>query len=570
MAQSKEVPSFRWTQSLRKGLSQFTQTVKSDILKDAKLIADSIDFNQVAQVQRVLRKTKRTDDDLNKLRDLNIEVDRLMSMKSVQKNTIFKVGDLTRDELMELASDLEKLKDKIKRTESNGTNAYMGNLSQSQLNRRSEILRTLGFAQQGGRPNGIVRVWDVKDSSKLNNQFGSMPALTIACMTVQGGETMNNVVQALTSLGLLYTVKYPNLSDLDKLIPNHECLQIITKEESSINISGYNLSLSAAVKAGASILDGGNMLETIRVTPDNFSSLIKNTLQVKRREGMFIDDRPGSRNPYENLLYKLCLSGDGWPYIGSRSQIMGRSWDNTSVDLTKKPDAVPEPGAAPRPAERKGQNLRLASLTEGQELILRAAVSELDPSNTIWLDIEGPPTDPVELALYQPAKKQYIHCLRKPHDEKGFKNGSRHSHGILMKDIEDAVPGVLSYVIGLLPPNMVITTQGSDDIRKLLDIHGRKDLKLIDAKFTSNQARQFEHQVWDKFGHLCKQHNGVIISKKNKSKDFPPSPSPDEPHCALLDCIMFHSAMSGELPKEEPIPLLPREFLFFPKTAFAL
>nr|UZO33084.1 nucleoprotein [Tiete mammarenavirus] len=570
MAQSKEVPSFRWTQSLRKGLSQFTQTVKSDVLKDAKLLADSIDFNQVAQVQRALRKSKRTEDDLNKLRDLNMEVDRLMSMKSVQKNTIFKVGDLGRDELMELASDLEKLKDKIKRTEASGTNTYMGNLSQSQLDRRSEILKSLGFAQQGGRPSGIVRIWDVKDSSKLNNQFGSMPALTIACMTVQGGETMNNVVQALTSLGLLYTVKYPNLSDLDKLIQNHECLQIITKDESSINISGYNFSLSAAVKAGASILDGGNMLETIRVTPDNFSSLIKSTLQVKRREGMFISDKLGGRNPYENLLYKLCLSGDGWPYIGSRSQILGRSWDNTSVDLTKRPEMPPGPGAAPRPSERKGQNLRLANLTEAQEVIVKAAIEELDPSNTIWLDIEGPPTDPVELALYQPANKQYVHCFRKPHDEKGFKNGSRHSHGILLKDIEDAVPGLLSYVIGLLPPNMVITTQGSDDIRKLLDIHGRKDLKLVDVKFTSDQARQFEQQVWDKFGHLCKYHNGVIVNKKKKGKESSPKPNSDEPHCALLDCIMFHSTMSGELPEEEPLSLLPREVLFFPKTAFAL
>nr|AFD98840.1 nucleocapsid protein [Ocozocoautla de Espinosa virus] len=564
MAQSKEIPSFRWTQSLRRGLSQYTQTVKSDVLKDAKLIADSIDFNQVAQVQRALRKTKRSEEDLNKLRDLNMEVDRLMSMKSVQRNTVFKVGDLGRDELMELASDLEKLKDKIKRSETGSSGVYMGNLSQSQLGRRSEILKSLGFVQQGGRVGEVVRIWDVKDSSKLNNQFGSIPALTIACMTVQGGETMNNVVQALTSLGLLYTVKYPNLSDLDKLISEHDCLQIITKDESSVNISGYNFSLSAAVKAGASILDGGNMLETIRVTPDNFSNLIKSTLQVKRREGMFIGGTPGSRNPYENLLYKLCLSGDGWPYIGSRSQILGRSWDNTSIDLTRKPDPTP------RQLERKGQNLRLASLTESQETEIKNAVGRLDSTNTLWLDIEGPPTDPVELALYQPSSKCYIHCFRKPHDEKGFKNGSRHSHGILMKDIEDAIPGVLSYVIGLLPQDMVITTQGSDDIRKLFDLHGRKDLKLVDVRFTSDQARQFEQQVWDRYGNLCKQHNGVIVNKKNKGKESSSKGNSSEPHCALLDCIMFQSAMDGKLTEGELMPLLSQDLLFLPKTAFAL
>nr|ABI51608.1 nucleocapsid protein [Mammarenavirus juninense]ALE15106.1 hypothetical protein [Mammarenavirus juninense] len=564
MAHSKEVPSFRWTQSLRRGLSQFTQTVKSDVLKDAKLIADSIDFNQVAQVQRALRKTKRGEEDLNKLRDLNKEVDRLMSMRSVQRNTVFKVGDLGRDELMELASDLEKLKNKIRRAETGSQGVYMGNLSQSQLAKRSEILRTLGFQQQGTGGNGVVRIWDVKDPSKLNNQFGSVPALTIACMTVQGGETMNSVIQALTSLGLLYTVKYPNLSDLDRLTQEHDCLQIVTKDESSINISGYNFSLSAAVKAGASILDGGNMLETIRVTPENFSSLIKSTIQVKRREGMFIDEKPGSRNPYENLLYKLCLSGDGWPYIGSRSQITGRSWDNTSIDLTRKPVA------GPRQPEKNGQNLRLANLTEIQEAVIREAVGKLDPTNTLWLDIEGPATDPVEMALFQPAGKQYIHCFRKPHDEKGFKNGSRHSHGILMKDIEDAMPGVLSYVIGLLPPDMVVTTQGSDDIRKLFDLHGRRDLKLVDVRLTSEQARQFDQQVWEKYGHLCKYHNGVVVSKKKRDKDTPFKLASSEPHCALLDCIMFQSVLDGKLYEEELTPLLPPSLLFLPKAAYAL
>ncbi|AAQ55252.1 nucleocapsid protein [Mammarenavirus juninense] len=564
MAHSKEVPSFRWTQSLRRGLSQFTQTVKSDVLKDAKLIADSIDFNQVAQVQRALRKTKKGEEDLNKLRDLNKEVDRLMSMRSVQRNTVFKVGDLGRDELMELASDLEKLKNKIRRAETGSQGVYMGNLSQSQLAKRSEILRTLGFQQQGTGGNGVVRIWDVKDPSKLNNQFGSVPALTIACMTVQGGETMNSVIQALTSLGLLYTVKYPNLSDLDRLTQEHDCLQIVTKDESSINISGYNFSLSAAVKAGASILDGGNMLETIRVTPENFSSLIKSTIQVKRREGMFIDEKPGNRNPYENLLYKLCLSGDGWPYIGSRSQITGRSWDNTSIDLTRKPVA------GPRQPEKNGQNLRLANLTEIQEAVIREAVGKLDPTNTLWLDIEGPATDPVEMALFQPAGKQYIHCFRKPHDEKGFKNGSRHSHGILMKDIEDAMPGVLSYVIGLLPPDMVVTTQGSDDIRKLFDLHGRRDLKLVDVKLTSEQARQFDQQVWEKYGHLCKYHNGVVVNKKKREKDTPFKLASSEPHCALLDCIMFQSVLDGKLYEEEPTPLLPPSLLFLPKAAYAL
>nr|4K7E_A Chain A, Nucleoprotein [Mammarenavirus juninense] len=227
-------------------------------------------------------------------------------------------------------------------------------------------------------------------------------------------------------------------------------------------------------------------------------------------------------------------------------------------------------GSMPRQPEKNGQNLRLANLTEIQEAVIREAVGKLDPTNTLWLDIEGPATDPVEMALFQPAGKQYIHCFRKPHDEKGFKNGSRHSHGILMKDIEDAMPGVLSYVIGLLPPDMVVTTQGSDDIRKLFDLHGRRDLKLVDVRLTSEQARQFDQQVWEKYGHLCKYHNGVVVNKKKRDKDTPFKLASSEPHCALLDCIMFQSVLDGKLYEEELTPLLPSSLLFLPKAAYAL
>ncbi|AAC55092.1 nucleocapsid protein [Sabia virus] len=562
MSNSKEIPSFRWTQSLRRGLSEFTTPVKTDVLRDAKMILDGLDFNQVSLVQRILRKSKRNDGDLDKLRDLNKEVDNLMSMKSSQRDTILKLGDLNKSELMDLASDLEKLKRKVGQTERSASGGvYLGNLSQSQLTKRSDLLRKLGFQQQQVRSPGVVRIWDVADPNRLNNQFGSVPALTIACMTKQSDNTMGDVVQALTSLGLLYTVKFPNLIDLEKLTAEHDCLQIVTKDESGLNISGYNYSLSAAVKAGATLLDGGNMLETIRITPDNFSQIIKTTLSIKKKEGMFVDEKPGNRNPYENLLYKICLSGEGWPYIGSRSQIKGRSWENTTVDLSTKPQQ------GPRTPEKAGQNIRLSHLTELQESVVREAMGKIDPTLTTWIDIEGTSNDPVELALYQPDTGNYILCYRKPHDEKGFKNGSRHSHGMLLKDLESAQPGLLSYVIGLLPQNMVLTTQGSDDIRRLVDTHGRKDLKIVDIKLASEQARKFEEPIWSDFGHLCKKHNGVIVPKKKKDKDIPQS---SEPHCALLDCLMFQSAIAGQPPQTKLEGLLPDALLFTLEAAFTI
>nr|Q8BDE6.1 RecName: Full=Nucleoprotein; AltName: Full=Nucleocapsid protein; AltName: Full=Protein N [Mammarenavirus latinum]AAN09941.1 nucleocapsid protein [Mammarenavirus latinum] len=549
MSGASEVPSFRWTQSLRRGLSHFTTSAKGDVLRDAKSLVDGLDFNQVSQVQRVMRKDKRSDDDLSKLRDLNRSVDSLMVMKNKQNNVSLKIGSLSKDELMDLATDLEKLKRKINLGDRQGPGVYQGNLTSAQLEKRSEILKSLGF-QPRANQNGVVKVWDIKNPKLLINQFGSIPALTIACMSVQGAEQMNDVVQGLTSLGLLYTVKYPNLDDLDKLSKDHPCLEFITKEESANNISGYNLSLSAAVKAGACLVDGGNMLETILVKPDNFQDIVKSLLVVKRQEKMFVNEKPGLRNPYENILYKLCLSGEGWPYIGSRSQIVGRAWENTTVDLSK--EVVYGPSAP----VKNGGNMRLSPLSDTQEAVIKEAIGKLDMDETIWIDIEGPPNDPVELAIYQPSTGNYIHCFRVPHDEKGFKNGSKYSHGILLRDIENARSGLLSRILMRLPQKVVFTCQGSDDIQKLLQMNGRPDIATIDMSFSSEQARFFEGVVWEKFGHLCTRHNGVVLSRKKKGGNS------GEPHCALLDCIIFQAAFEGQVTGQIPKPLLPNSLIF--------
>nr|AKG54822.1 nucleocapsid protein [Mammarenavirus oliverosense] len=558
MSGASEVPSFRWTQSLRRGLSHFTTQTKGDVLRDAKSLVDGLDFSQVSQVQRVMRKERRTDDDLLKLRDLNKAVDGLMVMRNKQNNVSLKIGSLSRDELMELATDLEKLRRKINMNERATPGVYQGNLTTAQLDRRSAILRTLGFQSRQGQNSGVVRIWDIKDQKLLINQFGSMPALTIACMSVQGAEQMNDVVQGLTTLGLLYTVKYPNLDDLEKLSNEHTCLQFITREESANNISGYTLSLSAAVKAGACLVDGGNMLETIYVKPENFPDIIKSLLIVKHQEKMFVNEKPGQRNPYENILYKICLSGEGWPYIGSRSQIVGRAWENTSVDFSREVIYGP-----PSPV-KNGGNIRLNPLTDTQEAVIKEAISKLNPDETIWIDIEGPPNDPVELAIYQPSTGNYIHCFRLPHDEKGFKNGSKYSHGILLRDIENARPGLLSRILIKLPSSLVFTCQGSDDIKRLLELNGRHDIATIDLSFPSDQARFYEGVVWEKYGSLCTKHNGVVLSRKKKGGNS------GEPHCALLDCLMFQATFEGKVSDVQPKALLPSALVFRAESTVAM
>nr|AIT17413.1 nucleoprotein [Mammarenavirus lassaense]AIT17417.1 nucleoprotein [Mammarenavirus lassaense]AIT17435.1 nucleoprotein [Mammarenavirus lassaense]AIT17767.1 nucleoprotein [Mammarenavirus lassaense]AVO03564.1 nucleoprotein [Mammarenavirus lassaense] len=560
MSASKEVKSFLWTQSLRRELSGYCSSIKLQVVKDAQALLHGLDFSEVSNVQRLMRKQKRDDSDLKRLRDLNQAVNNLVELKSTQQKSILRVGTLTSDDLLTLAADLEKLKSKVIRTERPlSSGVYMGNLSTQQLEQRRALLNMIGMVggAQGTQPgrDGVVRVWDVKNPDLLNNQFGTMPSLTLACLTKQGQVDLNDAVLALTDLGLIYTAKYPNSSDLDRLSQSHPILNMVDTKKSSLNISGYNFSLGAAVKAGACMLDGGNMLETIKVTPQTMDGILKSILKVKRSLGMFVSDAPGERNPYENILYKICLSGDGWPYIASRTSIVGRAWENTTVDL--------ESDGKPQKMGTAGSNKSLQSagfptgLTYSQLMTLKDSMMQLDPSAKTWIDIEGRPEDPVEIALYQPMSGCYIHFFREPTDLKQFKQDAKYSHGIDVADLFPAQPGLTSAVIEALPRNMVLTCQGSDDIKKLLDSQGRRDIKLIDIALSKADSRRFENAVWDQCKDLCHMHTGVVVEKKKRG-----GKEEITPHCALMDCIMYDAAVSGGLNIPVLRAVLPRDMVF--------
>nr|AYM51766.1 nucleoprotein [Mammarenavirus lassaense]AZI95920.1 nucleoprotein [Mammarenavirus lassaense] len=560
MSASKEVKSFLWTQSLRRELSGYCSSIKLQVVKDAQALLHGLDFSEVSNVQRLMRKQKRDDSDLKRLRDLNQAVNNLVELKSTQQKSILRVGTLTSDDLLTLAADLEKLKSKVIRTERPlSSGVYMGNLSTQQLEQRRALLNMIGMVggTQGTQPgrDGVVRVWDVKNPDLLNNQFGTMPSLTLACLTKQGQVDLNDAVLALTDLGLIYTAKYPNSSDLDRLSQSHPILNMVDTKKSSLNISGYNFSLGAAVKAGACMLDGGNMLETIKVTPQTMDGILKSILKVKRSLGMFVSDTPGERNPYENILYKICLSGDGWPYIASRTSIVGRAWENTTVDL--------ESDGKPQKVGTAGSNKSLQSagfptgLTYSQLMTLKDSMMQLDPSAKTWIDIEGRPEDPVEIALYQPMSGCYIHFFREPTDLKQFKQDAKYSHGIDVADLFPAQPGLTSAVIEALPRNMVLTCQGSDDIKRLLDSQGRRDIKLIDISLSKADSRRFENAVWDQCKDLCHMHTGVVVEKKKRG-----GKEEITPHCALMDCIMYDAAVSGGLNIPVLRAVLPRDMVF--------
>nr|AYM51846.1 nucleoprotein [Mammarenavirus lassaense] len=560
MSASKEVKSFLWTQSLRRELSGYCSNIKLQVVKDAQALLHGLDFSEVSNVQRLMRKQKRDDSDLKRLRDLNQAVNNLVELKSTQQKSILRVGTLTSDDLLTLAADLEKLKSKVIRTERPlSSGVYMGNLNTQQLEQRRALLNMIGMVggTQGTQPgrDGVVRVWDVKNPDLLNNQFGTMPSLTLACLTKQGQVDLNDAVLALTDLGLIYTAKYPNSSDLDRLSQSHPILNMVDTKKSSLNISGYNFSLGAAVKAGACMLDGGNMLETIKVTPQTMDGILKSILKVKKSLGMFVSDTPGERNPYENILYKICLSGDGWPYIASRTSIVGRAWENTTVDL--------ESDGKPQKVGTAGSNKSLQSagfptgLTYSQLMTLKDSMMQLDPSAKTWIDIEGRPEDPVEIALYQPMSGCYIHFFREPTDLKQFKQDAKYSHGIDVADLFPAQPGLTSAVIEALPRNMVLTCQGSDDIKRLLDSQGRRDIKLIDISLSKADSRRFENAVWDQCKDLCHMHTGVVVEKKKRG-----GKEEITPHCALMDCIMYDAAVSGGLNIPVLRAVLPRDMVF--------
>nr|WIG62116.1 glycoprotein [Mammarenavirus sp.] len=552
---TSEIKSFFWLQTLRRELSPFTTDVKTSVVQDAQSLIQNLDFSEVVNVQRLMRKTSRNDQDLERLRNLNKVVDTTVAMKSKQQQNVLKVGRLSKDELIILSSDLEKLKNKVIKSESSGGGVYQGNLSSTQLDQRNKILQSLGMSKQ--RPT-VVRIWDVSNPKLLINQFGTIPSLTMACIAKQGKFELNDVVTGLSALGLVYTVKYPNLDDLSKLEQEYPCLGTITAEESSINISGYNLSLSAATKAGASLLGGGNMLETIKVTPNNIADIVKSILVAKQKIGMFIDDNSGQRNPYENILYKVCLSGEGWPYISSRSQLTGRAWDNTVIDLS---DGKADPqNAVVKPKEKKAQQPNGGSVQTGltyQQLqTLHELLKPLDPSSETWMDIEGRHNDPVEICLFQPKSGNYLHFYREPTDKKTFVNDSKYSHGMDISDLFNTQPGLTSAVLAALPRNMAITCQGLEDISKLLASQARNDIKLIDVRMTKEQSRKFEDDIWDTYSSKCKMHTGLVREKSKNGKQT------KSPHCALFDCIMYYSATKDKAYDQGIRNLLPHDLIF--------
>uniref|UniRef100_A0AAU8BC76 Nucleoprotein n=1 Tax=Erinaceus europaeus arenavirus TaxID=3230302 RepID=A0AAU8BC76_9VIRU len=556
-----EVRSFFWLQTLRRELSPYTTDVKASVTQDAQTLLQTLDFSEVTNVQRLMRKESRNDQDLERLRNLNKVVDNAVVMKSKQQQSVLKVGRLSKDELIILSADLEKLKNKVVRSENQGAGIYQGNLSSTQLDQRSKILQSLGMT--GGRQrSNVVRVWDVSNPKLLINQFGTIPSLTMACMAKQGRFELNDIVIGLSALGLVYTAKYPNLDDLTKLEVDYPCLSSITTEESSINISGYNLSLSAAVKAGATLLGGGNMLETIKVTPNNIADILKSILTAKQKIGMFIDEAPGQRNPYENILYKVCLSGEGWPYISSRSQIMGRAWDNTIIDFSEVKGSEDSHDSKPKEKAKKQQQQQLnnsslqTGLTYTQTQTLQDLLKPIDPGTETWIDIEGRFNDPVEICIFQPQSGNYIHFYREPTDKKTFINDSKYSHGMDISDLFNTQPGLTSAVLAALPKNMVLTCQGSEDISKLLMSQARNDIKVVDVRMTKEQSRKFEDDIWDTYSSKCKMHTGLVREKTKTGKQS------KSPHCALFDCLMYYSATKDK-PYDQGIRnVLPHDLIF--------
>uniref|UniRef100_A0AAU8BC67 Nucleoprotein n=1 Tax=Erinaceus europaeus arenavirus TaxID=3230302 RepID=A0AAU8BC67_9VIRU len=556
-----EVRSFFWLQTLRRELSPYTTDVKASVTQDAQTLLQTLDFSEVTNVQRLMRKESRNDQDLERLRNLNKVVDNAVVMKSKQQQSVLKVGRLSKDELIILSADLEKLKNKVVRSENQGAGIYQGNLSSTQLDQRSKILQSLGMA--GGRQrSNVVRIWDVSNPKLLINQFGTIPSLTMACMAKQGRFELNDIVIGLSALGLVYTAKYPNLDDLTKLEVDYPCLSSITTQESSINISGYNLSLSAAVKAGATLLGGGNMLETIKVTPNNIADILKSILTAKQKIGMFIDEAPGQRNPYENILYKVCLSGEGWPYISSRSQIMGRAWDNTIIDFSEVKGSEDSHDTKPKEKAKKQQQQQPNSgslqtgLTYTQTQTLQDLLKPIDPSTETWIDIEGRFNDPVEICIFQPQSGNYIHFYREPTDKKTFINDSKYSHGMDISDLFNTQPGLTSAVLAALPKNMVLTCQGSEDISKLLISQARNDIKVVDVRMTKEQSRKFEDDIWDTYSSKCKMHTGLVREKTKTGKQS------KSPHCALFDCLMYYSATKDK-PYDQGIRnVLPHDLIF--------
>ncbi|AGS94416.1 nucleoprotein [University of Helsinki virus 1] len=555
---------------LNKILTPFQGDVNQQIFVDIKALRMGLDSKKINDVLRRLRKETKGSSDLQKLRDLNEDVAGMSGM--VAKQTTVEVDStmLTDDEIMLCVENIEMIKKKAEykgglRPKLSGFELETGMSSEDHAKFNKLFSRFVPKREDTRGSVSKPRSWVGINPKDLANQFGTSPAVTITLMMMRTNSPFKDILEALNDIAILDSGMFVNSAVIKAMAISHTCLDCI---EFSVpkNSSGYNITVKSVVKA-ANAISGLPKLEKIVLDDENRVKVLQSLLEVQKefKIKIVIDEE---RSLFEDLFYKVCVSPNGPCVISVRSELTGRGWENTVFRLRRPPpyaprlypdlmdldmDVVPplklslESDSSSNEMDeyikstKKEDTMEMEVIDPRMPHLLKVCEKIFQNKKPVFVDIEGPPRDPVEIAFLNTDTSEYIHIFRMPKDKDDFKKSSKHCHGLLLDDMSnhpDLQPDKsIEAMFAKIPHDCTILSQGSD-IEDCFKFFGRKDITVNDCKWKKEDYNIYHDELLDNYADsLPYVHSGAVKDKKGALI---------APHCALLDCMMFSRKYSGK------------------------
>nr|AKH49249.1 nucleoprotein [unidentified Reptarenavirus] len=554
---------------LNRVLTPYQGDLNQLIFKDIKALRLGLDSKKVNDVLRRLRKETKGSGDLQKLRDLNEEVAEMSGI--VAKQTVVEIDStmLTDDEIIQCVENIETIKKKAEykggsRPKLSAFERDTG-MSSDEHEKFSKLFSRF-VPKREDTPERVSkpRSWVGINPRDLANQFGTSPAVTLTLMMMRTDSPFKDILEALNDIAILDSGMFVNSAVIKAMTSTHKCLDCV---EFSVpkNSSGYNITVKSVVKA-ANAVSGLPKLEKIVLDDENRVKVLRSLLEIQRefKITIVIDEE---RSLFEDLFYKVCVSPNGPCVISIRSGLTGRGWENTvfrlrrpppyapklypdlmDLDLDVMPPAKLSPISSDSSSNEMDEFIKSAESDQAIEVIdprtphlLKACEKIFKNKKPVFLDIEGPPQDPVEIAFLNTETSEFIHIFRMPKDKDDFKKASKHCHGLLLDDISShpdlySDKNIEALFTGL-PKDSQILSQGSD-IEECLKFFGRKDITVTDCKWKKEDYLPYHDEILDNYSDVLPcTHSGAVKDKKGALI---------APHCALLDCMMFSRKYSGK------------------------
>nr|AKH49193.1 nucleoprotein [unidentified Reptarenavirus] len=553
---------------LNRILTPYQGDLSQQIFKDIKALRMGLDSKRINDVLRRLRKETKGVNDLQRLRDLNEDVAGMSGIVAKQTKVEIDSTMLSDDEIIQCVENIEAIKKKAEykggsRPKLSEFERETG-MSGDEHERFSKLFNRFvpkkeDMKERPSKP----RSWVGINPKDLANQFGTSPSVTITLMMMRTESPFKDILEALSDIAILDSGMFVNSAVIKAMSSSHKCLECV---EFSVpkNSSGYNITVKSVVKA-ANAISKLPKLEKISLDDENRVKVIQSLLEVQR-EFKIVITVDEERSLFEDLFYKVCVSPNGPCVISIRSELTGRGWENTTFRLRRPPpyaprlypdlmdldidDALPlKPSLTNSDSSsnemdeyiRSSGDQTVEIVDPRTPYLLKACKKIFENNKPVFIDIEGPPQDPVEIAILNTDTSEFIHLFRMPKDKDDFKKSSKHCHGLLLDDISNH-PDLYSdknveALFAALPSNSQILSQGSD-IEECLKFYGRKDITVTDCKWKKEDYLPYHDEILDNYAEsLPCTHSGAVKDKKGALM---------APHCALLDCMMFSRKHSGK------------------------